>query len=148
MTARRRTCRAGMSLMEVLVALAIFLLCLTAIGRLVDQGGEFALSARYQNTGTRLAASKLAEVEAGLVAVTQASSGDFAADGDDGWTWTVTPAPTDVTNVYAVTVVVSKPFLGKDFQVVLTQTVCDPAMMGTGAEAQPPEPLSGTEGME
>jgi general secretion pathway protein I len=148
MTARRRSHRDGMSLMEVLIALAIFLLCLTAISRLVDMGGDFALSARYQNTGTRLAASKLAEVEAGLVALTQASSGDFSADGDDGWTWTVTPSATDVTNVYAVTVTVSKPFQGRDFQVVLTQTVCDPAQMGTGAEAQPPEPISGTEGME
>ena len=139
--------RSGMSLIEVLVSLAIFLLCLTAIGSLVDMGSNKALAARFQNTGTRLAVSKMHEVEIGMIPVTSGASGDFSADGDDGWTWTVTSTASDISNLYSVTVTVSKPFQGRPFDIVLTQTVFDPAMMGTAAEAQPPEPASGTEGM-
>ena len=146
MIARRSTRRSGMSLIEVLVSLAIFLLSLAAIGSLVDSGSNRALSARYQNTGTRLAASKMAEVEAGVIAVSTGGSGDFSADGDDGWTWTVDSIASDVSNVYSVTVTVSKQFQGRPFEVVVTQSIFDPALMGTGAEAQPPEPISGTEG--
>ena len=146
MIARRSTRRSGMSLIEVLVSLAIFLLSLAAIGSLVDSGSNKALSARYQNTGTRLAASKMAEVEAGVIAVSTGASGDFSADGDEGWTWTVDSIASDVSNVYSVTVTVSKQFQGRPFEVVVTQSIFDPALMGTGAEAQPPEPISGTEG--
>lgn len=146
MIARRSTRRSGMSLIEVLVSLAIFLLSLAAIGSLVDSGSNKALSARYQNTGTRLAASKMAEVEAGVIAVSTGGSGDFSADGDEGWTWTVDSIASDVSNVYSVTVTVSKQFQGRPFEVVVTQSIFDPALMGTGAEAQPPEPISGTEG--
>ena len=146
MIARRSTRRSGMSLIEVLVSLAIFLLSLAAIGSLVDSGSNRALSARYQNTGTRLAASKMAEVEAGVIAVSTGGSGDFSADGDEGWTWTVDSIASDVSNVYSVTVTVSKQFQGRPFEVVVTQSIFDPALMGTGAEAQPPEPISGTEG--
>ena len=146
MIARRSTRRSGMSLIEVLVSLAIFLRSLAAIGSLVDSGSNKALSARYQNTGTRLAASKMAEVEAGVIAVSTGGSGDFSADGDEGWTWTVDSIASDVSNVYSVTVTVSKQFQGRPFEVVVTQSIFDPALMGTGAEAQPPEPISGTEG--
>lgn len=139
--------RSGVSLLEVLIALAIFLLCFAAIGRLVDVGAENALSARFQNTGTRLAVSKMHEVEIGAIPVSSGGSGDFSADGDDGWQWTVSSTATDIANVYAVTVTVSKDLQGRPFEIVITQTVFDPLVMGTAAEAQPPEPLSGTEGM-
>ena len=137
----------GVSLLEVLIALAIFLLCFAAIGQLVDVAGDNALNARYQNTGTRLAVSKMHEVEIGAIPVSSGGSGDFSADGDDGWQWTVNSSATDVANVYAVTVTVSKDFRGRPFEITVSQTVFDPLFMGTGAEAQPPEPISGTEGM-
>lgn len=139
--------RPGVSLLEVLIALAIFLLCFAAIGRLVEVGTDNALSTRYQNTGTRLAVSKMHEVEIGAIAVSTGGSGDFSADGDDGWQWTVTSTATDIANVYAVTVTVSRDFQGRPFEITVSQTIFDPLIMGTAAEAQPPEPLSGTEGM-
>ncbi|MFO0938715.1 MAG: prepilin-type N-terminal cleavage/methylation domain-containing protein [Gemmataceae bacterium] len=144
MIVRRPTHRSGMSLMEVLVSLAIFLICFSAIGALVDSASNMALSARFQNTGTRLATSKLAEVEAGLVPVSTGGSGDFSADGDDGWSWTVTSTPMTIPNLYSVTVTVSKTLQGQPFEVTLTQTMFDPLQMGTGAGAQPPAPATGT----
>jgi general secretion pathway protein I len=139
--------RPGVSLLEVLIALAIFLLCFAAIGQLVDVAADHALSTRFQNTGTRLAVSKMHEVEIGAIPVSTGGSGDFSADGDDGWQWTVTSSATDIANVYSVTVSVSRDYRGRPFEIILTQTVFDPLIMGTAAEAQPPEPPSGTEGM-
>ena len=147
MIAVRSHSRSGVSLLEVLIALAIFLLCFAAIGQLVDVGADNALSSRYQNTGTRLAISKLHEVEIGAIPVSSGGSGDFSADGDEGWQWTVTSTATDIANVYAVTVTVSKDYRGRPFEITVSQTIFDPLIMGTAAEAQPPEPLSGTEGM-
>jgi Tfp pilus assembly protein PilV len=136
-----------MSLIEVLLAMAIFLMCLSVIGSLVDFAGINSLRAQYQNTGTRLAMSKLAEVEAGVIGASAGGSGDFSADGDIGWNWEVTSTPSDIPNLYTVTVTASRPFQGQTFSVVITQSLFDPQLMGTGAEAQPPEPPSSTEGM-
>lgn len=143
----RRQSRKGMSLVEVLLAMAIFLMCLTVIGQLVDFAGDTSLRSQYQNTGTRLAISKLAEVEAGVIGVSSGGSGDFSLDGDTGWSWEVTSSPTEITNLYAVTVTISRTFRGQPFSIVMTQSMMDPMMMGTGAEAQPPLPASATEGM-
>jgi general secretion pathway protein I len=147
LSARSSARRSGLSLIEVLLALAIFLMCLTVIGQIVDFAGTNALRAQNQNNGSRLASSKMAEVEAGVISVSSGGSGDFTADGETGWSWDVTSSTTEIANVFSVTVTVSKPFQGQNFQVTLTQTIFDPMVMGTGAEAQPPAPLSATEGM-
>ena len=55
----------GLSLIEVLLALTIFLLSLVVLGRLVDMGTDRELEARFQTRGTRLALDKLAEFESG-----------------------------------------------------------------------------------
>ena len=135
--ARRVSRRAGMSLLEVLIAMAVFLMCLTGIGRLVDAGTDRALEAKYQNVGTRLAQSKLAEVEAGVIKVSEGGSGDFSEDGDDPWQWTVESTQTEVANAYDVVVTVSRPYRGQTFSVKFAQIVFDPAATGTAAEAAP-----------
>lgn len=139
--------RRGMSLVEVLLAMAIFLMSLSVIGQLVDFAADNSLRSQFQNTATRLALSKLAEVEAGVIGVASGGSGDFSTDGDTGWTWEVTSTPTEIANLYAVSVTISRPFKGNTFSVVMTQSMMDPLVMGTGAEVQPPIPLSATEGM-
>ena len=65
----RPAIRPGISLIEVLLSLAIFLLALVAIGRLVDIGVDSALDSQAQAVATRLCHSKLAEAEAGAVAL-------------------------------------------------------------------------------
>ena len=135
--ARRLVRRAGMSLLEVLIAMAVLLICLTGIGRLVDAGTNRAMEAKYQTVGTRLAQSKLAEVEAGVIPVSSGGSGDFADDGEDAWQWTVDSTQSDATNAYDVVVTVSRPYRGQTFSVKLAQTVFDPQAIGTAAEATP-----------
>jgi type II secretion system protein I len=134
--------RPGISLLEVLLALAIFLLALVAIGQLVDIGTDHALDSQAQATATRLAQSKLAEVEAGVIPLDGSSpSGSF--DVEPEWTWTVSSTQANIPNLYTVTVQVSRQFRNRQFQVSLTQLVFDPNMMGNAQEAQPPQTSSG-----
>ena len=133
---RRPARRAGLSLLEVLVSLAILLISLAAIGALVNFGAGRGMAAHLETTGTRLAQSKLAEVEAGVIPVTSPESNVF--EDEPEWSYTVEPTPTDVPNVYAVTVRVSRAYGLQTFEMALTQLIYDPAMMGDAAEAQPP----------
>lgn len=128
--------RRGMSLLEVLLSLTIFLLAIVAIGRLVDMGTDNALDAQSQAIGTRLAQTKLAEIEAGAIPVDAMSSGIF--DVEPEWQWVVDPAPTGIPNLYSVTVEVSRRFRNRTVRVTLSQMICDPRMMGQASEAQKP----------
>lgn len=134
--------RAGLSLLEVLVSLAILLIALAAIGALVNYGSGRGMAAHLESTGTRLAQSKLAEVEAGVIAVTSPETGSF--EDEPLWSYTLDPVATDVPNLYAVKVTVSREYGTQLFELTLTQLIFDPAMMGDAAEAQPPETTTGT----
>jgi type II secretion system protein I len=139
------TRRSGLSLLEVLVALAIFLIALVAVFGLVNYGADRGAVAAMKSAGTRLAQSKLAEVEAGVIPVSGGGSGQF--DGDDAaWNWSVEPSAASVPNVYSVTVRVSREYRGRQFEVVLTQMVFDPTQMGTAVPAQPPATSTTTTG--
>jgi type II secretion system protein I len=129
--------RSGLTLLEVLVALAIFLIALVAVFALIDFGAQRGALSAMKSTGTRLAQSKLAEVEAGAIPVSGGGSGQF--DGDDAvWSWSVESSAASVPNVYSVTVRVSRDYRGRPFEVVLTQMIFDPMQMGTAVPVQPP----------
>jgi hypothetical protein len=130
--------------LEVLLSLTIFLLCLVAIGRLVDIGTDSALDSQAQATATRLAQSKLAEAEAGAVALDTISSGTFEAEPE--WQWSVEPSQGSIPNLYTVTVRVSREFRNRQFQLTMTQMVFDPRLMGNASEAQKPQPTATTGG--
>jgi general secretion pathway protein I len=128
--------RPGLSLLEILLSLAIFLMSLVAIGGLVESGSDRGMSAALQAAGTRLAQSKLAEVEAGAIPVSSGGQGTF--DDEPEWNWSVEPGAAAVPNVYPVTVRVWREFGGGQFEVVLTQMIFDPAQMGDASEAPKP----------
>ncbi len=134
MTRRRRP---GLTLIEVLLALAILLMSLAAIGQLVDAGSDRGVEARFHVRGTRLAQAKLAECEAGVVPLGSGGSGTFTDD-DDAWSWTVDAQPETATNLYRVTVTVSRDNRGKKFEIALAQLMYDPAMTGSAAQAERP----------
>lgn len=129
--------RRGLSLLEVLLSLTILVLAMTAIGRLVDIGTDRGNEARAYLRGTRLAQSKMAEVEAGLVAVTSNSEGQFEGD-DSAWSYSVTSEAAGKPNLYTVSVKVSTSLKGQPIEVVLTQMLFDPAMTGSAAQAERP----------
>jgi general secretion pathway protein I len=134
MTRRRRP---GLTLIEVLLAMAILLMSLAAIGQLVDMGSDRGIEARFHVRGTRLAQAKLAECEAGVIPLSAGGSGT-CTDDDDAWSWTVDAQPDTVTNLYRVTVTVSRDNRGKKFEIALAQMMYDPAMMGSAAQAERP----------
>jgi hypothetical protein len=131
-SARRR----GLSLLEILLSLAIFLLSLVAIGGLVESGSERGMAAAMQAIGTRLAQSKMAEVESGVIPVSTGGQGAF--DDEPEWSWSIEPGSATVPNVYPVTVRVWRELGGGRYEVVLTQMIFDPAQMGNASESQKP----------
>ncbi|MCE9567227.1 MAG: prepilin-type N-terminal cleavage/methylation domain-containing protein [Planctomycetes bacterium] len=138
MRVRPQPRRAGLSLIEVLVAMAIFFIAIVAVSRLVDMGMDRELDARFNATGARLAQAKLAEFETGITAMTS-TSGDFAAtESEPGWTWTMQADPQG-TNLYLVTVTVTRDQKGRPFTLTLAQMMLDPTAKGTAAEATRPD---------
>ena len=132
----RAATRRGMSLIEVLLGLTILLMSLVAIGQLVDIGSDRAMDTRMHVRGTRLAQAKMAEVEAGVVALQGTASGTF--DDEPEWSYTVEPTPQTALNLYLVTVKVSRDVKGRPFEVSLAQYIVDPTKMGTAAQAEKP----------
>jgi len=126
----------GFSLIEVLLAMAILLLSLVAISQLVGIGSDQGLDARFTMRGTRLAESKMAEIEAGALPM-ETGSGTFT-DSDSDWSWTCDVQPSDATNLYQVQVTVSREVRGVPFTVTLGRLMIDPAVMGSAAQAERP----------
>lgn len=137
----RRPRRSGLSLIEVLLAMTIFFIAIVAISRLVDMGTDSELEARLHGTGARLAQAKLAEFETGIETLSESSSGEFG-DSDAGWSWSMS-SELQGTNLYLVSVTVTRDMKGKPFTLTLAQMVLDPAAKGAAAEAARPDPSGG-----
>ena len=139
--ARSPARRSGMSLLEVLVALAIFIMALAALGQLVQLGLEQAVEADRQTVAVRLAQSQLAEIEAGSVGI-DGGSGDFTEqelkpDGGALWRWEALSVPTNSANLYDVTVTITLT-TGDPFSLSLSQLIYDPTYLSGAAPAPAP----------
>jgi hypothetical protein len=135
--------RPGLSLLEVILSLAILIMSLSALGLLIDIGSEHERVTRLTNTAARLAQSKLAEVEAGIVTF-DTTEGEFT-DSDPGWSWTMT-AEDQGANLHLVTITVSRDAGGKRFEFRVAQMMLDPAVRGSASKMTRPTPASATGG--
>ncbi len=124
--------RDGFSLMEVILALSIFLMSLVAIAGLVDMGMDRQIDAQLQIRGSRLAQSKMSEIVSGALPMTS-TSGTF--DNESDWSFDVTTQPYGPPNLSQVTVTVSRDTGGQKFQYVLSQLVINPLMTGSAQAA-------------
>jgi hypothetical protein len=121
--------------MEVLIALAIFLLSMGALTQLTTLSNRMALEGRYRSEATRIAESRLAEVISGVVSIS--GQGDTPDDDDPEYTCSITSdagsvAGTTVTGLYLVTVSVQHALPdGSKLKVDIQQYVFDPAMRGS-----------------
>lgn len=131
--ARSAARRPGMSLLEVLVALAVFIMSLAALGQLVQFGMDRAVAADQQAVAARLALSKLGEVECGAITMdgdaAEFTEQETRPDGTANWKYEVDCQPTDIPNLYDVTVTVST--VNDSFTYSLSQLVFDPLYQGT-----------------
>lgn len=83
---RRR--RAGMTLLEVLIALAIFLAAISVIGQLVATGSQAATGAQFRGEASRRCETVMAEAVAGIIPLQ--TTGEVPFEDDDRWRWSLT----------------------------------------------------------
>jgi hypothetical protein len=117
---------AGFSLFEVVIALAIFVGSIAAIGQLVSSGVWGAVRSRLHTQAVLRCESKMAEVVAGITSLQ--STGDLPFPDDASWTSSVSIQPGPHPDLYLVTVAVNHPASGQlsAFSYSLTRLVRDP----------------------
>jgi hypothetical protein len=103
----RRTlssCARGVVLLEVLIALAILILGMAAVGMQVNVGLRVANNSEVATRAVMLAESKMAELDAGIVQITpnQELEGDFGIL-YPGWAWRIYIDQTDTPDLNMVT---------------------------------------------
>jgi Tfp pilus assembly protein PilV len=126
--------RRAFSLLEVIVAMAIFFISIVAIGQLITMAGEHALEIEQQGEAAMLAQAKINEVIAGVVALSAQSDQSFDEAPDYRWALTA-DQNSSISNLYTVTVVVSRERSdGSKVQVSLSQLVLDPAQRGSSQD--------------
>jgi type II secretory pathway pseudopilin PulG len=122
--------RQGLSLLEVLVALAVFLLALIGLGTLFTMGADWAVRVDQTRQAIELCQGKLAEVMVGAIPINGSSSGG-SMDDAPGWEWSMESEPGTVTGLYNVTIhVTRKRPDGSTVGATLSQMVMDPALKG------------------
>lgn len=123
------TARRGLTLLEVVIALAIFLMALVPIWHLVSMGGERALDVQQQAQASMLCQAKLDSVKCGAEPLNGGGTVDI---GNLTWTYTIDSTATDVPNLQQVRVAVKfdRPD-GSTIEAVLSQLVLDPAYRGS-----------------
>jgi general secretion pathway protein I len=121
--------RPALSLLEVLVAVAVLLFAMIAIGRLISFGADRALDVQGQARATELCQSKLDQVLAGDISLS--SQSDVPFDEDPDWHWSLTAEAGAVDGLWSVTVQVTRkrPDGFRD-EVVLNRMLIDPSRRG------------------
>jgi general secretion pathway protein I len=126
--------RNGLSLLEVIVAMSIFLFALVAIGRLINLGTDLALDVEQQSRATQLCQSKLSEVVVGAVPLSSQSNTPF--DEDPNWSWSLECEQASITGLWNVTVKATRQRSnGSKIECSLSQMVLDPSIRGTTFDA-------------
>lgn len=122
--------RPGLTLLEVVIALAIFLFSLVAITQLLTLSGERALLANLRAHAALLCQSKLAEVVSGVQPLQSAGYAAFTDDPD--WQWRMECNEGDVPGLWNVQVWVKKDRPdGSAVEVTLSQMVLSPSKRGS-----------------
>jgi type II secretion system protein I len=123
--------RPAFSLLEVVLALAIFLLSLVAIGQIVSLASDQALEVQQQDQANLLCQSKLAEVLVGAEPLASSSGLASFAENPD-WQWRMECEPAEFEGLWNVKVWVQYERLdGKRIEARLSQIVLDPSLRGS-----------------
>jgi Tfp pilus assembly protein PilV len=120
--------RQGLSLLEVLLALGIFLIALTGIGQLISLGSRSAVEARLEAEATLRAESILQELLAGVQPLQATAATAFPDDAN--WQWTAEVVEGPHVDLVQVTVTVFRQDLDNLDRgaVRLTRLVRDPQL--------------------
>jgi hypothetical protein len=127
---RLSSARKGLSLFEVLIALAVFLLALTGLVQLLNIAGSTARDTQYRTYAAHVAQAKMAEVMAGALPMT--GSPETAVDEDPNYLYTVEVSGGSAPGLSLVTVNVYRKLPdGSKVATSLTQMVLDPSLTGS-----------------
>ncbi len=129
---RHSRSRPGITLLEVIVATAIFLFAMGALLKLSGLAGDEAVAVRQKTHATELALSKMSEVVAGITPLSSADAQPFE-DPDADYQWSLTANSSGNTSgLYAVTVTVShpRPSGSTPMQVSVSRMVLTPSYRG------------------
>jgi general secretion pathway protein I len=126
--------RAGLSLLEVMLALAILGLALAAIGEIMRIGSRNAEMARDLTTAQILCETKMAEIVTGLLPSTPVSDSPIldAGSGSD-WLYAVESQPVGQEGLLAIRVVVQQnpEFASRPASFSLVRWIIDPNFQAT-----------------
>lgn len=144
--------RHGLTLLEVLVSVAIFLGSLTAIMQLLNTGQQAEVSARLQSEAVLRCDSKMAEIVAGIEKPVSSSDGTFLDDEIGSWKWSADVANGTATSLLKITVTVEHRPDGKNPNAAFTltrymrdpQLFIDAALSATAAAAASDSSSSGS----
>jgi len=126
----RKPRRAGLTLLEVIIALAIFLFSLVALNHLLSLSGQQVLEASWRSEATQRCQSKLSEVVAGAQSTSSSGWSSFTDDPD--WEWQLNSTQGDVPNLWNVQVTVRhKRGNGTYAETSLSQMVVAPNYRGS-----------------
>lgn len=99
---RSRFDRRGFTLLEVILAVAIFVGAIAVLSKLFALGGENVLSAEQSANAWIVAESAWSELEAGARSLEE--SGPFEVEGMPGWQWSMEAIPSELPDLYQVTI--------------------------------------------
>jgi general secretion pathway protein I len=102
----RRDDRRGLSLLEVMLSLAIFLVAMTGVSQLIANGVRASLRAKLETEAILRCESKLAEIVTGAETFQSVSEAPFPED--PAWVWTSTIVPRDNDVLYEIEVLVER----------------------------------------
>ncbi|MBY0585718.1 prepilin-type N-terminal cleavage/methylation domain-containing protein [bacterium] len=94
------------TLLEVILALAIFVGSIAVLSRLLIVGGEFSETAEFEAQAWLLAESRWAEIESGIRTLSQ--PGPFPIDEAPGWEWGFEATAGSLPSLYTVKLFVRK----------------------------------------
>lgn len=141
---RRSAARAGLSLLEVILAIAILGGSIAVIGELVRLGARQAEEARELTIAQLLCESKLEEIAAGVIA--PEAVGDVPFDLDPRWSYSIEIGSLDNPDLLQVTVMAQQVDGSREIPLYysLTRWILDPNLelelsaldaMGTGSSS-------------
>ncbi len=84
----RQRARQGLTILEVIISIGIFLASMTIVSQLLGTGSRAAVEARLRSEMALLAESKMGEIVAGIQEMNATSGQDFEdEDTDSAYTW-------------------------------------------------------------
>lgn len=140
LTGHRSTCgrrfRQGISLFEVVLALAIFVGALAAISQILRAGSRAAIRAQLQSHAALLGERQMNEILSGVTPLETVSQAAFP--GLTGWSWSLNVTGTDIPGLLRLELTVEHSSQNPDAlaRCVFTRLMRDPQIYVDAAEAE------------